>query len=133
MPKKTTSSKLPKILIIEDDAFLRDLATNKLKREGFAVFGVSDSIKGFETLKKESIDLILLDIILPGIDGFEILRRVKTDENFKHIPVILLSNLGQKSDIDRGLSLGAAGYMVKAHHTLDEIIEKIKNTLKKKS
>ncbi len=122
-----------KILIIEDDQFLRDLATTKLKREGFEVFGAVDGDEGLKMIPNSNPDIILLDIILPGIDGFEVLRRIKADKDHKNIPVILLSNLGQKSDIDRGLSLGASGYIIKAHHTLDEIIVKIKKCAQKKS
>lgn len=122
---------LKKILIIEDDKFLRTLASGKLKREGFEVFEAVDGKEGMNSAKTNTPDLILLDIILPEIDGFEILRRLKTDEKLREIPVILLSNLGQESDIRRGLSLGAEDYIVKAHHTLDEIIARIKKVLLK--
>lgn len=118
-----------KILIIEDDQFLRDLATTKLKREGFEVFGAVDGNEGLKLLSSSNPDIILLDIILPGIDGFEVLRRIKADKDHKNIPVILLSNLGQRSDVERGLALGAKDYIIKAHNTLDEIIEKIKSAL----
>lgn len=118
-----------KILIIEDDKFLRDLASSKLKREGFDTFSAQNANEGFGILAKTKADLILLDIILPGIDGFEVLRRLKCDNALKTIPVILLSNLGQEKDVERGLKLGAAEYIIKAHYTLDEIIEKIKNVL----
>lgn len=118
-----------KILIIEDDKFLRDLASSKLKREGFDTLSAQNANEGFGILTKTKADLILLDIILPGIDGFEVLRRLKSDNALKTIPVILLSNLGQEKDVERGLKLGAAEYIIKAHYTLDEIIEKIKNVL----
>lgn len=122
---------LKKILIIEDDKFLRTLASGKLKREGFEVFEAVGGKEGMNSAETNTPDLILLDIILPEIDGFEILRRLKTDEKLREIPVILLSNLGQESDIRRGLSLGAEDYIVKAHHTLDEIIARIKKVLLK--
>lgn len=135
---KTTDQKQgkahgPKILIVEDDKFLRDIAVMKLKHEGFDIDSATDGGEGLEMAKKNTFDLILLDIILPGIDGFEVLKRIKEDPKLKNIPIILLSNLGQKSDIDKGIALGATDYIIKAHHTLDEIIEKIKNVITKKS
>lgn len=115
-----------KILMVEDDKLLRDLANKKLRLAGYAVTLASDGTEALTLARREHPHLILLDIILPGVDGFEILRTLKTDPQLKDIPVIMLSNLGQESDIKRGLSLGAADYLVKAHFTLGEIIEKIK-------
>jgi len=118
-----------KILIIEDDKFLRELIVRKLKKEGF---GIIEAIDGEEGLKKieEKPDLILLDLILPGIDGFEVLSKMKEDLTFSSIPVIILSNLGQKNDIEKGLKLGAVDYLIKAHFTPKGIVEKIKTNLK---
>ncbi|PIR71849.1 MAG: response regulator, partial [Candidatus Nealsonbacteria bacterium CG10_big_fil_rev_8_21_14_0_10_37_25] len=81
-------------------------------------------------IKEEKPDLVLLDLILPGIDGFEVLSKMKEDLALAQIPVIILSNLGQKEDVERGLKLGAVDYLIKAHFTPGEIIEKIKNALK---
>lgn len=120
------------ILIIEDDKFLRDLITQKLQREGFATADAVDGEEGLKMARENKPDLILLDLILPGIDGFEILKRVKNDRTTAQIPVIVLSNLGQKEDMDRAVSLGAEDFMVKAHFTPGEIITKIKSILKKK-
>lgn len=121
---------MPKtILIIEDDKFLRELIAQKLIKEGYKT---SEAIEGEEGLKKiqeEKPDLVLLDLILPGIDGFEVLSKVKTDPELTKIPVIILSNLGQKEEIERGLKLGARDYLVKANFTLSEIIKKIKKIL----
>jgi len=94
---------------------------------------IKDVIKYQQILKKikeEKPDLILLDLILPGIDGFEVLTKMKEDPELSKIPVIILSNLGQKEDVERGLKLGASDYLIKAHFTPGEIIEKIKNILK---
>jgi len=118
-----------KILVVEDDKFLRDLIVQKLLKEGFDVSEAVDGEQGIKKIKEVKPDLILLDLILPGIDGFEVLTEVKKDPVLAEIPVIILSNLGQKDDIERGLKLGAADYLIKAHFTPGEIIEKIKNIL----
>jgi DNA-binding response OmpR family regulator len=119
-----------KILIIEDDKFLRELIVAKLKKENYLVFEAIDGEEGIKKTKEENPDLILLDLILPGIDGFEVLSQIKNDPTVSLIPVIILSNLGQKEDIDRGLALGASDYLIKAHFTPGEIIEKIKSVLR---
>lgn len=120
-----------KILIIEDDDFLRNLILKKLERAGYNVLFAVDGNAGLSIIENEKPGLILLDIILPGIDGFEVLKRIKTNESLKDIPVIILSNLGEKKNIEQGLGLGADDYIIKAHHTLDEIIEKISMRLDK--
>ena len=119
-----------KILIIEDDKFLRDLITQKLRKEGFNIVEAVDGEHGLKKVKDEKPDLILLDLILPGIDGFAVLAEVKKDPVLAKIQVIILSNLGQKDDIEKGLKLGAIDYLIKAHFTPGEIIEKIKKVLK---
>ena len=119
-----------KILIIEDDKFLRELIAQKLLKEGYDIAEAIDGEKGIEAVKKEKPDLVLLDLILPGIDGFEVLARMKADPILAEIPVIILSNLGQKDDIERGLKMGAVDYLIKAHFTPGEIIEKINAALK---
>jgi len=123
---------MSKILIIEDDKFLRELIVMKLSKEAtFVVVDAIDGEQGIKKAKEEKPDLILLDLILPGIDGFEVLSQIKSDPSISSIPVIILSNLGQKEDIEKGLALGASGYMIKAHFTPGEIVEKAKSTLKK--
>ena len=119
-----------KILIIEDDKFLRELITQKLIKEGYDIIEAVDGEKGIKSVKKEKPDLILLDLILPGIDGFEVLAKIKENPVLSQIPVIILSNLGQKDDIERGLKIGAVDYLIKAHFTPGEIIEKVKAVLK---
>ncbi len=120
-----------KILIIEDDKFLRELIVQKLIKENYQTIEAVDGEEGVKKVKEEKPDLILLDLILPGIDGFEVLARVKEDSAVASIPVIILSNLGQKDDVERGLKLGVAGYLIKAHFTPSEIINKIKEVLQK--
>ena len=119
-----------KILVIEDDKFLRELISQKLLKEGYDIAEAMDGEKGIEEIKKDAPGLILLDLILPGIDGFEVLARIKADPEMSKIPVIILSNLGQKDDIEKGLKMGAADYLIKAHFTPAEIIEKIRSVVK---
>ena len=121
---------MAKILIIEDDRFLRELIARKLKNEGYEIAEAVDGEEGLKKIKEEKPDLVLLDLILPGIDGFEVLTRAKEDPVIAQIPVIILSNLGQREEIERGLKLGAIDYLVKAHFTPGEIIEKIKNIVR---
>jgi len=119
-----------KILIIEDDKFLRELIVKKLVKEGYEISEAVDGEEGVKKVKEEKPDLVLLDLILPGIDGFEVLSRTKEDPALSQIPVIILSNLGQKEEVERGLKLGAIDYLIKAHFTPGEIIEKIRAILK---
>lgn len=119
-----------KILIVEDDKFLRELIAQKLIKEGYEASQAIDGEEGIKKIKEEKPDLVLLDLILPGIDGFEVLSRMKEQSTLTAIPVIILSNLGQKEDVEKGLKLGAVDYLIKAHFTPGEIIEKIRNTLK---
>lgn len=118
-----------KILIIEDDKFLRELISRKLEKEGYVVCEAIDGEEGEKKIREEKPNLVLLDLILPGIDGFEVLSRIKQDPALESIPIIILSNLGQKEEIEKGLKLGAIDFLVKAHFTPAEIIEKIKNIL----
>ncbi len=119
-----------KILIVEDDKFLRELIVRKLTNENYDVIEAVDGEQGLQKTKESKPDLVLLDLILPGIDGFEVLAQKKEDPFIAAIPVIVLSNLGQKEDVDKGLSLGATDYLIKAHFTPGEIIEKVRNILK---
>ena len=119
------------ILVIEDDQFLRDLITKKLEKENFKVEAAIDGQEGLQKITQGSHDLILLDIILPVLDGFEILKQVRghADKKIAGVPIVLLSNLGQESDVEKGKALGANDYLIKAAFTTDEIVEKIKKVL----
>lgn len=119
-----------KILIVEDDKFLRELISQKLLKEGYEIDSAIDGEEGVKKIKETKPNLVLLDLILPGIDGFEVLSQMKTEPSVSSIPVIILSNLGQKEDVERGLKLGAVDYLIKAHFTPGEIVEKIKEILK---
>lgn len=121
---------MKKILIVEDDKFLRELIVQKLTTEGYEALEAMDGEEGIKKTKEQRPDLVLLDLILPGIDGFEVLNRMKEDSVLSSIPVIILSNLGQKEDVEKGLKMGAVDYLIKAHFTPGEIIDKINLTLK---
>ena len=120
-----------KVLVVEDDKFLRELFVRKMFNEGFDVESAVDSIQVFEILSVKKPEVILLDLILPGVDGFEILAQIKKDDDLKDIPVMVISNLGQKEDIDRAMDLGASDFLIKANYTLDEIITRVLNVLQK--
>jgi DNA-binding response OmpR family regulator len=121
-----------KILLVEDDSFLAGMYATKFGLEGFEVKIGADGEEGLKLAKKEKPDVILLDILLPKIDGFTVLRKLKKDSKTKLIPVILLTNLGQKDDIKKGLEEGAEGYLIKAHFMPSEVVEKIKKIINKK-
>ena len=125
------NSKKARILLVEDDSFLSSMYVTKLTMSGYDSIVAADGQEGFTKAQQEKPDLILLDIILPKMDGFEVLEKVKKDENTKDIPVVLLTNLGQKEDIDRGLKLGADDYLIKAHFTPSEVMGKIDRLIKK--
>jgi len=120
-----------KILLIEDDSFLLSMYTTRFELENFKVLVAEDGEKGLKMAYKECPDIILLDIILPKMNGFEVLSTIKKDKALKDIPVILLTNLSQKDEIKKGLSLGAVDYLIKAHFMPSEVVEKILKIINK--
>jgi DNA-binding response OmpR family regulator len=117
------------VLWIEDDAFLSDIIAKKLSGVGCNLIHASTGEDALKLITDKKPDVIMLDVLLPGMDGFEILRRIKLDENTASVPVIMLSNLSQESDFNKARELGASLFMVKAAMSLDEIVEKIKSVL----
>ncbi|MBU1102923.1 response regulator [Patescibacteria group bacterium] len=115
-----------KILLVEDDRFLSEMYVNKLTGSGFAVETAGDGQEALNRVKEYRPDLVLLDIVLPKMDGFEVLQSLKKDDRDRNIPVILLTNLGQKEEVEKGLKLGARDYIIKAHFTPTEVVAKIK-------
>lgn len=115
------------VLVIEDDKFLRELLVRKLSGEGFDVQNAIDSDAAFTILSERTPNIILCDLILPGVDGFEILKRIKETPKIADVPVVILSNLGQKEDLEKAMALGARDFMVKANFTLDEIVTKVRS------
>lgn len=118
------------VLIIEDDEFLSQMYATKLDLEGFTVREATTGLQGLKSLQKEKPDMVLLDLNLPEMNGFEVLQKMKEDPNLKDIPVLVLTNYAQKDNIDRCLDLGAEDYLIKAHFVPSEVIGKIKNILK---
>ncbi|MFA6183866.1 MAG: response regulator [Parcubacteria group bacterium] len=118
-----------KILIIEDDATLRNVLSEFLESEGFSVAVAADGEEGIVLVGTSKPDIILLDIILPKKNGFEVLKEVKDNNDTSDIPVILLTNLGSLDDIEKALELGATTYLVKGDYQIREIVEKIKEVL----
>jgi DNA-binding response OmpR family regulator len=119
-----------KILIVEDEEMLSTMYKVKFENEGYEVFTASNGTDGLAVAVKHPLDLILLDIIMPKIDGFAVLKKLKETAKTKSVPVILLTNLGQDEDISRGKELGAAGYLIKANNTPSEVVAKVKDFIK---
>lgn len=117
------------ILIVEDDTFLLNIYKTKFEFEGFKVSTAENGEMGLTESRKKKPDLILLDILMPKMDGFTFLQEQKKDKVIKDIPVILLTNLGQKDDVQKGLELGAKDYIIKAHFKPSEVVEKVRKLL----
>jgi len=121
-----------KILIIEDDNFLLSLIVEKFTQLGFDAEAAADGEEGLNKILNNKYDLILLDMILPKMDGFKVLEEVKKNQSLKNLPIIVTSNLYDKNDIDRALSLGASDYIIKAYNSPENIVDRVKAFLQKK-
>ncbi len=120
------------ILIVEDDNMIIEMYKEKFKNEGYRVLTATDGKRALQRIKQSKADLILLDILMPGLNGFEVLKRVKSEFNTKNIPIIVLTNIGSESlDNDKKLaiSLGAEDYMIKSLNTPDDVAKKVKTIL----
>lgn len=117
------------IIIVEDDSFLAQMYATKLTLEGYRVSIAGDGERGWQMIEKERPDLVLLDILMPKMDGFAVLEKIRKSMNTQNIPVILLTNLSQKKDVERGLSLGANDYLIKSHFVPTEVLGKIRKLL----
>lgn len=129
MPPQEVSSAAKKILIIEDEAFLAKLYSGELIKAGFQVKLASDGSTGLQTLEAESFDLLLLDIMLPDINGLEILRQWRAKHPASLMPILLLTNLGQDDVIKEAFTLGAKGYLIKASYTPQQVVNEVISTL----
>ncbi|MBI2626171.1 MAG: response regulator [Candidatus Nealsonbacteria bacterium] len=119
-----------KIILVEDDPFLADIYGTKLKEAGFNIEVVVEGDGVIPKIKEKKPDLLILDIVLPHLDGWEIIRQIKEDEDLKDLKIMILSNLGQKNEVEKGIKLGAVKYLIKAHYTPSEITAEIKKILK---
>ena len=129
--ENTQENKAANILIVEDDAFIGGLLQRKFAQEDYGIFSATNAESALETLGQNKINLILLDIILPGMDGLSFLKELKKNPAHKDIPVIITSNLGQPEEIEKGLAEGAIDYVVKANTAPGEIVDKVKSVLNK--
>ncbi len=124
--------KINKILVIEDDKFLSMLLKGRLEKEGIIVNQAFNGEEAIDFLKKEIPDLILLDLIMPQMSGFEFLETMRQDPQYASIPVVVISNLGQDNDIEKARSLGVIDYYVKVRTSIDDLILKIKDLVNSK-
>jgi len=121
---------MPKtILFIEDESALQKTFGEILKQEGYEMIPALDGEIGLRLAKDKKPDLILLDLILPKVHGFEVFKKLKEDKDTRDIPVIVLTNLEGLGDVDKAIELGATAYLVKAQYSLEEVVEKIKKAL----
>ena len=120
---------MTKIMIVEDDPTLRDIYTTRFGAEGYAVVSASDGELALSTAVKEQPDLILLDIMMPKISGFDVLDILRATPETKDTKIIVMSALSQTADIEKGKALGANAYLVKSQVTLSEVVEKVKAVL----
>jgi DNA-binding response OmpR family regulator len=122
----------PKILIIEDDRFLSSIIKSRMERNSFLVEQAFDGEEGLTKLASFKPDLVILDLIMPKVSGFEFLERISQDPEFNQVPILIASNLGQESDIEKAKSLGAIDYYVKVRTSIDDLENMIKNQVAKK-
>lgn len=122
---------MAKILIIDDDPFILDIYALKFKERGFEVDFAQNGKDGLKKATEQKPEVILLDVVMPGMDGFEVLRELKKDQNTRSIKVVVLTNIGQKEEVERGKALGADDYIIKAHFAPSEVVEKVNSVLQK--
>lgn len=118
------------ILLVEDDPFVVDIYTTKLKEAGFSIEVAEDGEEALRKVKEKKPELLILDIVLPNIDGWEFLKKIREDFGFEDLKVVVLSNLSQKSEVEKSSKFGVIKYFIKAHFTPSEVVEEIKKILK---
>ncbi len=117
------------ILVVEDTDLLRKIYADKLTQEGYEVLAAADGLEALNIIRTENVDLVLLDLIMPKMSGLEALEAMKADPRTSAVPVLILSNLGQESDVEKGMSLGAIDYLIKNEAKPAEVVEKIQAVL----
>lgn len=120
------------ILIVEDDPFLSSIIAEHIKKNGYIISSVNDGGSALKWLEKEVPDLILLDLVMPGLSGFDVLKKIRADERLKDVIVIIFSNLGQDHEIEESKKLGADAFLIKVKSTPSEVLKKIETLLKEK-
>lgn len=118
-----------RILIVEDDLHISKVYEIQLAREGFFTILARDGEEALKLFEKENPDIVILDLMIPKKDGFEVLEEIRKNSKYSKIPILILSNLGQKTDESRALKLGATEYLVKIDHPIQEVVNKIKSYL----
>ncbi len=114
-----------RVLLAEDDRFLRRAAEARLRQHGLDVLTAADGEEALRLARAEPLDLVLLDVVMPKLEGFEVLRLLKEDPATARIPVIVLSNLGQERDVSQAMALGAVAFLVKAHLSLQDLVDRV--------
>jgi DNA-binding response OmpR family regulator len=114
-----------RVLLAEDDRFLRRAAEARLRRHGLEVLTAADGEEALRVARTEPLDLVLLDVVMPKLQGFEVLKALKQDDATTRIPVIVLSNLGQERDVTQAMALGAIAFLVKAHLSLQDLVDRV--------
>lgn len=117
------------ILLVEDDPFLIDIYVTKLEEAGLEIDIAKDGQAALSFLEQKKPDLLILDIVLPYIDGWELLKKIRQKKQLKDLSVVILSNLGQKQEVKKGLELGVAKYLIKAYYTPTQVVQEIKKIL----
>lgn len=120
-----------KVLVVDDDEFLLEMYVLKFREAGFEVIMAQNGKEAIDKASQHQPDIVLLDIVLPGTDGFEALREIKKKKLSPNSRIVMLTNLGQKDDTEKGMKLGADDYIVKAHFTPSEVVQKIEEMLSK--
>ena len=130
MPEQPNTQTKLNILLIEDEEMLATMYRTKFEKEGYQITVALDGEAGLELAKKGTYNVILLDIIMPKLDGFAVLKQLRELDQYKQVPILMLTNLGQDEDVQKGKKLGATDYLVKANFTPTQVLEKIKGVVK---
>ena len=125
-----TTAKDIKILVVDDDPFILDMYVLKFKDQGFQIDTATDGQAALEKIQTEKFDIVLLDVIMPKMDGFDVIKKIKEYKTPQSFKILFLTNFGQKEDVEKGMELGADGYVIKAHFTPSEVVTKVKELLK---
>ena len=124
------TSKDTKILVVDDDPFILDMYVIKFKEQGFQIDTATDGKMALERIDAGKPDIVLLDVVMPKMDGFDVIKKIQDSQTPRAFKILFLTNFGQKEDVERGMQMGADGYIIKAHFTPSEVVAKVKELLK---